>query len=48
MLTEKNKLKKDPIDTEPIREYKVMDKTGKRYIENFIIYELNMDYYLNL
>ena len=48
MLTEENKIKKNPIDTEKIRIYELMDKTGKRFIENFTIYEINMDYFLNL
>ena len=48
MLDEENKKLKKPKDTEAIREYKVMDKTGKEYIKNLIIYEINMDYYLLL
>ena len=48
MLNEDNKKIKDPKDTEPIREYKMMDKTGKEFIKNLIIYEINMDYYLLL
>ena len=48
MLTEGNKLKKNPIDKEKIRIYEVMDESGKKFIENFTIYEINMDYFLNL
>ena len=48
MLTEGNKLKKNPIDKEKIRIYELMDKSGKKFIENFTIYEINMDYFLNL
>lgn len=28
------------------RIYKMMDKDGKNYVNNFIIYELNMDRYM--
>ena len=41
---EKNKFH----DEERIRIYKIRDDTGKNFVNNFTIYELNMDYYLNL
>ena len=36
MLTEKNKLKKDPIDTEPIREY-ISYEEDMRKIQNTLL-----------
>ena len=42
------KLLKEPKDTEDYRIYEVMDRKQKRYIENFLIYEFNMDHYLKL
>ena len=48
MLTENHHMKKEPIDKEAIRVYKVQDNKGKEFIKNFTIYEINMDYYLNL
>ena len=41
---EKNKFH----DDKPLRIYEFRDETGKKYVNNFIIYEYNMDYYLNL
>ena len=35
-------------DVSPISVYKVVDNEGKEYISNFYIYEVNMEYYLNL
>ena len=41
---EKNKFH----DEEALRVYKLRDETGKNFVNNFTIYEFNMDYYLNL
>ncbi|MBP3841880.1 MAG: hypothetical protein IK997_07175, partial [Bacilli bacterium] len=41
---EKNKFH----DEEALRIYKLRDETGKNFVNNFNIYEFNMDYYLNL
>ena len=41
---EKNKFH----DEEALRVYKLRDETGKNFVNNFNIYEFNMDYYLNL
>ena len=41
---EKNKFH----DEEALRIYKLRDETGKNFVNNFTIYEFNMDYYLNL
>ena len=41
---EKNKFH----DEEALRVYKLRDETGKNFVNNFTIYEINMDYYLNL
>jgi len=35
-------------DEEALRVYKLRDETGKTFVNNFTIYEFNMDYYLNL
>lgn len=35
-------------DKEKIREYYVQDKSNKKYVENFRIIEINMDYFVNL
>ena len=35
-------------DKEKIRVYKLKDETGKEYIKNLYIYEINMDYYREL
>ena len=35
-------------DNEGIRIYKIQDKDNKEFVNNFLIYEINMDYYLNL
>ena len=35
-------------DEKDLRIYKVMDDEGKSFVNNFTIYEFNMDYYLNL
>ena len=48
MLTENHNLKRNLIDKEAIRIYKVQDNKEKEFIKNFIIYEINMDYYLNI
>ena len=32
-------------DTEKIRAYKMRDDSGKEYVKNFTIYEINMEYY---
>ena len=48
MLDDNNKILNNPIETEAIRIYKVQDKEGKEFVKNFTIYEINMDYYLNL
>ena len=34
-------------DSEALRVYYVQDKTLKKYVENFIIYEINMEKYMN-
>ena len=41
---EKNKFH----DEEALRIYKLRDELGKSFVNNFTIYEFNMDYYLNL
>ena len=41
---EKNKFH----DEEALIIYKLRDETGKNFVNNFTIYEFNMDYYLNL
>ena len=41
-------LLKIPKDTEAYRIYGMMDKTGKPFIKNFLIYEFNMDHYLKM
>ena len=35
-------------DEKSLRIYKIRDDKGKNFVNNFTIYELNMDYYLNL
>ena len=35
-------------EKEKIREYYVQDKSNKKYVENFRIIEINMDYFVNL
>ena len=35
-------------DEKGYRIYKVRDKEGKEYVKNLIIYELNMQYYMDL
>ena len=35
-------------DNKGIRIYKIQDKENKEFVNNFLIYEINMDYYLNL
>ena len=42
------KLLKEPKDTEAYHVYELCDNTGKRFVENFKIYEFNMDYYLKM
>ena len=32
-------------DEEKIRKYKLQDRSGKEYVKNFTIYEINMEYY---
>lgn len=32
-------------DSEKIRVYKIQDRSGKEYVKNFTIYEINMEYY---
>ena len=44
LYKEKNKFH----DEEALRIYKVRDDKGKNFVNNFTIYELNMDYYINL
>ena len=43
-LFENNKYK----DNEKIRIYTIQDNSRKKYVENFSIYEINMDYLMNL
>ena len=33
---------------DPISKYKIVNEKGKEYVSNFYIYEVNMEYYLNL
>ena len=35
-------------DNEPISIYKIMNENGKIFVKNFTIYDINMDYYINL
>lgn len=35
-------------DNKGIRIYKMQDKNNKEFVSNFLIYEINMDYFLNL
>ena len=35
-------------DNNGIRIYKIQDKENKEFVNNFLIYEINMDYYLKL
>ena len=33
---------------EYVREYRIQDNIGNRYVKNFVIYELNMDKYIDI
>ena len=33
---------------EYVREYRMQDNIGNRYVKNFVIYELNMDKYIDI
>ena len=35
-------------NNEPISIYKIMNENGKIFVKNFTIYDINMDYYINL
>ncbi len=42
------KIKNKFHDEKDLRVYKIRDESGKNFVNNFTIYEFNMDYYLNL
>ena len=39
---------KDLYDEDPFGIYEIRKENGKRYVDNYKIYEFNMDYYMNL
>ena len=48
MLDKNKKRQTNPKETEAIQEYKIRSKNGKEFVKNFLIYEINMDYFLDL
>ena len=50
MLNDKNELLKNPVTKKPIRIYKVIEIEDNKdsFVDNFIIYDINMDYFQNL
>ncbi|MBR1413421.1 MAG: Rpn family recombination-promoting nuclease/putative transposase [Bacilli bacterium] len=50
MLNDKNEILRKPTTIRPIRRYKVIELEDNQdfYVDNFVIYDINMDYFLNL